>query len=133
MPITLSDGARTITLRDDVQWVDEFGWQPVSQSIDYTLTGAVVIEPYQLQGGRPITLAGADDRAWVTYADVQQLQSWASEAGKTLQLTLRGSTRSVVFDARSGSAIAAAPVAYIDDTNLPGDWWAVTAIKLLEV
>jgi len=53
MPITLSDGARTITLRDDVQWVDEFGWQPVSQSIDYTLTGAVVIEPYQLQGGRP--------------------------------------------------------------------------------
>lgn len=133
MPITLSNGSKTVTLRDDMYWADEFGWQPVSQTLEYTLTGAVVVEPSAMLGGRPITLSGADDRAWVSYADLQTLQTWASTPGQTLQLLLRGATRNVVFDQRSGSALQASPVAYIDDTPAPGDWWVVTQLKLLEV
>jgi hypothetical protein len=133
MPITLTSGGTTVTLRDDMQWVDEFGWQPVSQTLEYTLTGAVVVEPSAMQGGRPITMSGADDRAWLSYAALQTLQNWASTPGQTMQLTLRGATRNVVFDQRSGSALQAYPVAYIDDTPAPGDWWVVTQLKLLEV
>lgn len=132
MPITLSDNTITVTLRDDTQWVDEFGWQPVLQAASYTVAGALVVEEAQMQAGRPITLAGADDRAWVRYADVQQLQAWASTPGQVLTLTLRGAPRQVRFDLRAGSPIAAQPVAYFD-TPAPDDWFAVSALKFFEV
>lgn len=133
MSITLTDGTHSIELADDTQWVDEFAWQPVLQSADYTLTGAIVVETATLQAGRPITLAGADDRAWIAYGDLQQLQTWASTPGQELTLTLRGSARTVVFDLRSGSPIQAAQVLNIDNPPAANAPFVVSALKFFEV
>lgn len=133
MAITLSDGTNTVTLRDDTQWVDEFGWQPLLQTAQYSLTGALVVEEAQMLAGRPITLAGADDRAWVAYADLQQLQTWALTPGQALTLTLRGSARQVRLDLRNGSPIAAQQVMWVDNPPAADAWFAVSALKFFEV
>ena len=133
MSITLTDGTTTLALRDDTAWADEFGWQPLVQSAQYTLTGALVVEEAPMLAGRPITLAGADDRAWVRYADLQQLQTWALTPGLALTLTLRGAARQVRFDLRQGSPIAAQQILTVDNPPQPDDWFAVTALKFFEL
>ncbi len=133
MPITLSDGTNTVTLRDDTEWTDEFGWQPLVQTAQYSLTGALVVEEAPMLAGRPITLAGADDRAWVAYADLQQLQTWALTPGLELTLTLRGSARQVRFDLRNGSPIAARQVMWVDNPPAADAWFAINALKFFEV
>lgn len=133
MPITLTDGAATVTLRDDTEWTDEFGWQPLVQSAAYTLTGALVVEEAPMLAGRPITLAGSDDRAWVAYADLQQLQTWALTPGLALTLTLRGSARQVRFDLRNGSPIAAQQVMWVDNPPAADAWFAINALKFFEL
>lgn len=133
MTITLSDGTTTVALRDDTLWVDEFGWQPVVQTAAYSLTGALIVETGAAQAGRPITLAGDEARAWVPYADVQRLQTWAATPGQQLTLTLRGVARAVMFDLRNGSPIACAPVLTIDNPPAADDWFAVSALKFFEI
>lgn len=133
MSITLSDGTNTVTLRDDTEWTDEFGWQPLVQTAQYSLTGALVVEEAPMLAGRPITLAGADDRAWVAYADLQQLQTWALTPSLALTLTLRGSARQVRFDLRNGSPIAARQVMWVDNPPAADAWFAINALKFFEI
>jgi hypothetical protein len=47
-------------------------------STSYLITGALLIQSATRQAGRPITLVGAADMAWVTRATVEQLRAWAS-------------------------------------------------------
>lgn len=133
MAITLTDGTTPITLRDDALWADEFGWPGVVQQAEYSLTGALIVETSAMQAGRPITLTGADDRAWLPYADLQQLQTWAATPGQQLTLTLRGVARAVVFDLRNGSPISAAPVLTIDNPPAADDPYILSALKFFEV
>lgn len=133
MAITLTDGTTQITLRDDALWADEFGWQGVAQQAEYSLTGALIVETSTMQAGRPITLTGADDRAWISYADLQLLQTWAATPGQQLTLTLRGVARAVVFDLRSGSPISAAPVLTVDNPPAADTPYILTALKFFEV
>lgn len=133
MAITLTDGTTPITLRDDALWADEFGWQGVAQQAEYSLTGALIVETSTMQAGRPITLTGADDRAWISYADLQRLQTWAATPGQQLTLTLRGVARAVVFDLRNGSPISAAPVLTVDNPPAADTPYILSALKFFEV
>ena len=73
----LSDGV-SLSLPDDLLWSDEHSWSPAVASVSYLITGALLVQSALRQGGRPITLVGAVDMAWVTRATVEQLRSWAS-------------------------------------------------------
>ena len=47
-------------------------------STSYLITGALLIQSATRQAGRPITLVGAPDMAWVTRAAIEQLRAWAA-------------------------------------------------------
>ena len=105
MTTTLSDGTTTIALSDHLQWRDELTWSPVSQQVQTSLTGALIVYAAARTAGRPITLSGA----WLTRAVLDQCQAWAAVPGQALSLSLRGTAYAVLWRQQDG-AIEATPV-----------------------
>lgn len=129
---TLTHETTTVTLSDDLFWQDEFEWNPVEQSVTRTLTGGMIIDSSEMQGGRQITLTTPDeDSAWTRYEDVLKLHSLAATPGLVMQFTFRGVTRNVMFRHQDKDAVVAkAVVFYRDPVDL--DPYLVT-LKLMEI
>lgn len=107
----------TFTLPADLWWEDETEWTPVEQSVEYSTTGALLIDLATKQAGRPITLTGEDDKAWTTRATVLALQALAAVPGKEMTLMIADRSFQVIF--RQGEKpIEAEPVFR---TNPPAD------------
>lgn len=122
MPITLD----TTTLPPDLVWLDEYAWQPVGQSAEHTLSGALVVETTAKQAGRTITLG----RAWASKAEVDALRLLVlADAEMVLELHDER-TFSVRWD-HDGPAMSAEPVVEYAD---PGetDFYEIT-LKFIEV
>lgn len=129
--ISLSDGVTTLTLNPDLLWSDEFKWNPVAQTADRSITGAYIIDAGEEQDGRPITLEPEDDTsAWMARSTVDALRNWAAEAGKTLTLSIRGASRTVMFRHHDGVALEATPVIHFSDAD-GADYYRVT-LRLME-
>jgi len=65
-----------IEIDNDLAWIDEFEWSPRDEGANYSITGALIVEPSAVkQAGRPITLQGDEDRAWITRATLEALQA----------------------------------------------------------
>lgn len=103
-----------LLLPDDLLWSDEHGWTPAVASTSYLITGALLIQSATRQAGRPITLVGAVDMAWVTRATVEQLRAWAAvpvgSATGRFALTFADSRAFTVAFRHSETAIEAEPV-----------------------
>jgi len=128
---TLSDGTTTITLPDALMWSDEYAWSAVEQSVSRGLTGSLIVQSGTRVNGRPITLAAVDDSSgWVPRSTVEQVRAWASVAGQTLTLVMRGATRTVLFRHSDGAIQASPVVAYEDD--LPTDPYRLT-LRFMEI
>lgn len=84
---SLSDNA-SVTLPDDLLWIDEHSWTPPVATVSYLLTGALLVESSFRQAGRPITLVGTSDMGWITRKVVNTLYDWASKPQKNLDLNL---------------------------------------------
>ena len=125
MPISLAYGSTTIALPDDLSWPDEFQWAAVEMKRTYSIAGRLLVETTPRTGGRPITLQGADDRAWTTRDVVQALQTAANLAGQVFTLTLRGDTYSVQFDHTQTAAMEAVPVVDFSDPDAT-DFYVLT-------
>ena len=133
--ITLTAGGTTLVLDPDLHWSDEFDWAAVEQSIQRSLTGALIIHAAAKIKGRPITLAPPDDGAgWMPRASLVQLQALEADPSLTLTLSLRDATYTVAFRRADGAPIEAQPVEFVADP-LPGDFgdWYLTTIRLIEV
>lgn len=132
MAITLSDGVTTIALHEDLLWPDEFSWNPVQQSVENTITGAMIVSSAQRLAGRQITLQPEDDSsAYMTRATLEALRNFAAEAGKVMVLTLRGLPYNVVFRHQDGSAIDSTPFIHYSDVQ-PDDLYRIT-LRFMEV
>src|SRR5512137_2969186 len=87
----LADGA-VVSLPDDLLWTDEHAWTPAVAAVSYLVTGALLVQSATRQAGRPITLAGAADMAWVKRAVIDMLHEWAAvpltDTAGQLELTL---------------------------------------------
>lgn len=128
---SLTYSATTITLDDDLIWIDEFTWKQVEQSQEFTITGAQIIEATAKQAGRTITLRGEVDSGWLSRADVKALYAQAAQPARVFDLVIRGETaRTVVFDHERG-AIDAAPLQEFHDPE-DGDHYIVT-LRFIEV
>lgn len=115
--ITLQYLTTTLTLDPDLYWADENDWHPVEQSVQRTVTGALVVSTAARVGGRPITLQPEEEgSAWMSRATLDTLRSWAAVAGREMTLTLRGVARTVIFRHQDG-AIEATPVVHYSDTD----------------
>lgn len=132
MTISLSDGAVTLTLHPDLYWADENAWYPVQQSVERSLTGALIVTTGAMVAGRPITLQPIDeDSAWSARLDVEQLRAWAAVPGQQLTLVLRGSSRSVIFRHHDGVAVEATPIVHYRDVA-DEDYYLAT-LRLMEI
>lgn len=131
MSITLSDGTTTISLNNDLFWSDEHQWNPVQQTAERTVTGALLVSTATLVAGRPITLEPEDDSsAWMPRATVEALRNFAAVPGKELTLTLRSVTYAVIFRHQDGG-LSARPVVHYNDAD-NADWYLCT-IRLMEI
>lgn len=131
MSITLTDGTGTVELSNDLFWSDEHNWQPVEQTTQRTLTGALIVSAATRVAGRPITLEPENDQsAWMTRATVADLRNWAAVPGKVLTLTLHGVTHSVMFRHQDGGLDARPVVHYNDASN--ADYY-LCVVRLMEI
>ena len=121
----------SITLPDDLAWADEFAWTPVEQSTEYTLDGALIVESAVRQAGRNITLAGGEDRAWVTRTTLLALYALAQTVREDLTLTLPDEREFNVAFRHGEGAIEARPVLSVSPPSAD-DFYSIT-LRLMEV
>lgn len=119
-----------VTLPPDLVWQDEFTHTPIEQSISYTLSGAMVVDQAVKQAGRPITLGGADDQAWVKRSVLLALYAKA-QSGSPMTLTLPdGRTFQVVWR-HQDRAIDADPIGNVSPPT--SDTPYRVTLRLMEV
>jgi len=134
MSHALSDGAATVVLPQNMDWVDEFNWQPVQQATQYSLAGSLLVDEGTMLAGRPITLSpGAENMAAMQKSDLDTITGWAAGAGQVLALTLDdGRVFSVRFH-HAATAIDARPIrGFRVPDGTEHDLWKV-AIRFIEV
>lgn len=124
MSITLD----AITLPPDLIWSDEFDWSPVQQSKTYTLTGALILEKGTMQAGRPITLVGGDNAAWITRATLQTLYAKLTTTAPMSLALNDGRVFSVAFN-HDDKPIEARPV--LDYSTPADDDFYTLTLKLI--
>ncbi|MDI3326780.1 hypothetical protein QKW35_20580 [Pontibacterium granulatum] len=119
----------TISLPDDLIWADEFGWTPVRQNQDVSLSGALIVEEAAQQKGRPITLTG-NDEVWATRATIEALYALAQQPATPMALTLHDRTFSVLFRHGEG-ALEAQPV--VAHSNPDASTYYTLTLRLIEI
>lgn len=130
----LADEA-VLMLPDDLLWSDEHAWTPAVAAVSYLVTGALLVQSATRQAGRPITLVGAADMAWVTRATVNTLYDWAAvpltETNGRFELTLPDSRIITVAFRHADGAIEAEPVLGMP-ARADADFYRLT-IRLFDV
>lgn len=139
MAITLGSFA----LPDGLVWTDELDWQPVSQTLDYSVDGALVVEVWpDRQAGRPITLeggrSGRTSWAWMTRAEVIALKAALDDPAAEFTLTLHDGRTFTVIPRRDGEgplSATALPVVGDRGPANPGNdhEYVIEAVRLLEI
>ncbi|MGI2026582.1 hypothetical protein [Endozoicomonas acroporae] len=111
----------TITLPDDLLWINEFEWNPVEQNVDRSITGALLVQEQVKLQGRSIILTGGQQAGWISRLTVKNLFALSKAANKTMSLTLPDSRQfSVIFDRSNGAPVEAQqvlPFAYPADAD----------------
>ncbi len=124
-----------LLLPDDLLWSDEHAWTPAVSSVSYLITGALLVQSATRQAGRPITLVGPADMAWVTRATLETLRSWAavalSDTTGRFSLTLTDGRAFTVAFRHQDTAIEAEPVLGIPARS-DADFYRLT-LRLMEI
>lgn len=120
-----------IILPDDLEWIDEIGWSPIAQSTARSATGALLIQESEMQYGRPITLQGDVDMAWITRQTVDALRAKRDQKGLKMTLTINGEAYAVMFR-HQDKPVDVSPIRQGDFFD-PESNYKVDAIKLMEV
>lgn len=131
MAITLG----ALTLPQGLRWADEFDWSPITLVISYSLTGALIVERVEKQAGRPITLVGGKDWAWLTRSEVESLKALL-DAGEEMTLTLHDNRTFTVLSA-DDDPLKVEPLPIVKDSG-PADptssaCYVLEILKLIEV
>lgn len=131
MAITLG----SLPLPPGCRWSDEFSWLPTSQETTYSLTGSLLVEQATRQAGRPITLVGGQNFAWLTRAEVISLKSLL-DAGAPMTLTLHDARSFSVLPAGE-DALQVAPLPVVMDSGPANPSnstrYVLESLKLIEV
>lgn len=128
--ITLTWSGGTLALPPHLIWTDRYDWAAPQSSLDYSLTGAALIDVGVRQSGRPITLAGGDTWGWISKTDLDTLRALADVPGTAYQLAIHAEpARNVLFDHREVAVQARAVVDYTDPI---GSTWYVPTLRFIE-
>jgi hypothetical protein len=141
MAITLTRTSDNLlfNLPDNLIWSDEFGWNKSIFTKAYTLYGQLIIEASERQNGRPITLVGGIDWAWMRRSQLESLQIALTEATEPFALTLHdGRVFSVVpNNENDGGAVSTEPLPTVKgsgDADPSSDsYYVIKELKFLTV
>lgn len=138
MALTLSNGTTTLALPGNLLWADELEWDPLVQSSDYTLSGALVVEEATRLAGRPITYQGGLPWVRVTRTDLLALMALGAPAGVALTLTHHdGRTFRVTPRRDAGGWLLAQPVPVVGDSGASNPsataYYSIEEIRLMEI
>ncbi len=111
MSITLSDGANTVELPADLNWIDRT-WSPVEQSFTRSVTGKAIIQVAAAQLGQPITLQAPDRGGWMLAENEPQIITWHNNPGQKLTLDFHGDTHTVQFRHHDGLGYESTPLRF---------------------
>lgn len=129
---TLSDGTTTVTISDDLFWSDEHEWNPVEQTAERTITGALIVQAAANVAGRPITLQPDEKNdTWHSREVIDQLRNFAAVPGLEMTLTLRGTPHEVIFRHHDGVAVEATPVVHYSDVQAEDNY--LLTLRLMEL
>ena len=128
MAITLD----AIDLPDDLVWGDEFGWSNVTQDVQKSLTGALIIQESVQTKGRIITIAGTQDSAWITKTTLDLILAKANVPDTIMTLLYHGESFNVMFS-RSGNTSPVDAKSIIDYSNRDADCPYSVTLKFIEV
>lgn len=131
MAITLG----AVTLPQGLRWADEFDWSPLAQETTYTLTGSLVVEQTPRAAGRPITLVGGKEFAWMTRTQATALKTLL-DTGAEMTLTLHDARTFTVLPAGEDALqVSALPIVRDSGPANPssGAWYVLDSLKLIEV
>lgn len=110
-----------IDLPPGLLWIDEYTYSAYEQAISRGLTGSLVVELAPKLAGRPLTLAGAEDRGWMTQETLDALfASAADDPPPELTLILPDARSFTVRWDYSGPPIAIDPIV---------PWWPTAGKK----
>ncbi len=92
-------------------WADEFVWNRVEKSVEYSVTGAALIDAGVRLAGRPITLLGETDAGWIARGGLVALQvlNEADPVGEHALVLADGRSFTVQF--APGLAVEGKPLA----------------------
>jgi len=128
----------SLILPKDLEWIDELTYSPVSQSVEYGTTGALLIQEGVKQKGRPITLGSSDSMAWVTRQQGDTLKSMMYSPGLVMQLKFcdfNNQTSSLfsynVMFRHSEGALDIKNIKDFDQYESSA-WYIIKAIRLME-
>lgn len=110
--LTRTDTSAEIVLHRDLLWTDRHDWSTVVDVEERTVTGALIVEPWERAGGRPITLASeSSEFGLVTRSVVESLAAWQAVPGLEMTLNYHGESYDVMFRlGDDGGAVRASPV-----------------------
>lgn len=124
---TLSVGAVSVTFPSGTSWTDQHSWQPVEQSVDRGLDGALIVQAMVIPSGRPITLSGVENGAGaMPLSDLQQLQAWAAIPLQQMTMAILGQTYTVIWRHQDKPALESTPLFFVDNPDAD-DLYQVTA------
>jgi hypothetical protein len=124
-----------IRLPDGLRFSDEFKGSPIAQTIIHSLTGAPIVQQGEKLAGRPITLIGGNEFAWLTRAETTALKALL-DTGAEMTLTLHDAREFTVLPADDDPlAVSAVPIVRDSGPADPsaGAWYVLESLKLIEV
>jgi hypothetical protein len=132
MPAALFHTIAGLPIPRGMVWADEFGWSRVQKALEYSMTGAALIDVGVRLAGRPITLQGEVEAGWIKRGALVALQALAeaNPEGEHLLVLADGRTFNVQF-APVDLPIEAKPVAR---PELPIESYPyVATVRLIEI
>lgn len=116
---------------EQLEWVDEWDWDPVEQTQERSLSGALIVQEGVKLYGRPITLS-SNGGAWFTLEKVRTLEAKAATRVAVMLLTLpTGAQHYVTWNRAAGPSVQARPLERV--VNPAPDWLHELTLRLITV
>ena len=125
MAVTLGHIHESVTLPDDMRWINEYTAKRMQTNMKRALSGIQIIEQANLISGIDVTLQGGVDYGWCTREQVERLdyiRQLPAQNYPPIELNYKGRTRYVLF---KDEGLVAEPVIWYDDPE-PTDMFIVT-------
>lgn len=122
-----------ITLPEGLVWSDRYEWTPVSQTVEVSVAGTLIIQEAAQTAGRPITLTAADgEHCWITKGMLDQIYALTAQAGRVMTLTIaQGDSRQVVWR-RDKQPVEAKMLFEVTDPD-ENTLYVLSALRFMEV